>query len=64
MLRGRGALVIAHRLSQAETADRIVVMEHGAMVEMGTHEQLVSAGGLYSRLWGAWTDSSESATAK
>ena len=51
---GRGALVIAHRLSQAETADRVLVMEHGQIVEEGTHAQLVVAGGRYATLWEAW----------
>ncbi|SMY11566.1 ABC transporter ATP-binding protein [Brevibacterium jeotgali] len=53
-LAGRGALVIAHRLSQAEAADRVLVMEHGAIVEDGTHAQLVGAGGRYATLWQAW----------
>ncbi|SMX84962.1 MULTISPECIES: ABC transporter ATP-binding protein [unclassified Brevibacterium] len=54
-LNGRGALVVAHRLSQAETADRVLVMEHGRIVEEGTHEELVAAGGHYSQLWAAWS---------
>ena len=53
-LAGRGALVIAHRLSQAEAADRVLVMEHGAIVEDGTHAQLVAARGRYATLWQAW----------
>ena len=53
-LTGRGALVIAHRLSQAEAADRVLVMEHGQIVEEGTHAQLVAAGGRYATLWEAW----------
>ncbi|GAA1869469.1 ABC transporter ATP-binding protein [Brevibacterium marinum] len=52
---GRGALVVAHRLSQAETADRVLVMEHGRIVEEGTHSQLVAAGGHYAQLWAAWS---------
>ncbi|MDN5821923.1 MAG: ABC transporter ATP-binding protein/permease, partial [Brachybacterium sp.] len=54
-LAGRGALVVAHRLSQAETADRVLVMEHGKIVEEGTHEELVAAGGRYAQLWAAWS---------
>ena len=47
---GRTTLVIAHRLSTVRRADRIVVMEHGKIVEEGNHEQLVAKGGLYARL--------------
>jgi ATP-binding cassette subfamily C protein len=52
--KGRTTLLVAHRLTQAATADRIVVLEHGAVVEEGTHEQLVAAGGRYAELWQAW----------
>ncbi|MFT4089076.1 MAG: ABC transporter ATP-binding protein [Gordonia sp. (in: high G+C Gram-positive bacteria)] len=60
VLTGRTGLVIAHRLSQAVTCDRIVVMEHGRIIEQGTHDELVAARGLYTRLWEAW-DSSRTA---
>lgn len=51
----RTGLVIAHRLSQAATADRILVMQNGRIVQSGTHEQLAAAPGPYSELWGAWS---------
>jgi ATP-binding cassette subfamily B protein len=50
-LEGRTALVIAHRLSTIRDADQILVMDGGKIVERGTHEELVAAGGLYSELY-------------
>ncbi len=50
---GRTTLIIAHRLSTIEHADRVVVMEHGHIVEQGSHAELVAAGGLYARLHSA-----------
>jgi ATP-binding cassette subfamily B protein len=47
---GRTTLVIAHRLATVRRANRIVVMDHGRVVEQGDHESLVRAGGLYARL--------------
>ncbi|MDN6705882.1 ABC transporter ATP-binding protein [Corynebacterium glyciniphilum] len=52
-LAGRTGVVIAHRLSQAASCDRILVMEAGQVIEDGTHQELLSAGGQYSRLWAA-----------
>ena len=55
VVRGRTTIIVAHRLSQAKVADRILVMADGAVVEQGTHEQLVALGGRYAQLWEAWT---------
>ncbi|MGB7364297.1 MAG: ABC transporter ATP-binding protein, partial [Rhodococcus sp. (in: high G+C Gram-positive bacteria)] len=52
--KGRTTLVVAHRLTQAATADRVVVLEHGRVVEEGPHSELVAAGGRYAELWDAW----------
>ncbi|MGI3226931.1 ABC transporter ATP-binding protein [Streptomyces sp. GTA36] len=54
VLAGRTAVVVAHRLSQAATCDRIMVMERGRIIETGTHGELVDAGGVYAELWTAW----------
>ncbi|MGO1226383.1 MAG: ABC transporter ATP-binding protein [Brachybacterium sp.] len=53
--RGRTTIIVAHRLSQARIADRILVMADGAVVEQGTHDELVARGGDYARLWEAWS---------
>ncbi|MCX7148610.1 MAG: ATP-binding cassette domain-containing protein, partial [Rhodocyclales bacterium] len=51
LMRGRTTLVIAHRLSTVEHADRIVVLSHGRIAEIGSHAELLAAGGLYSHLY-------------
>ncbi|MFJ5262393.1 ABC transporter ATP-binding protein [Streptomyces sp. NPDC088387] len=56
---GRTALIVAHRLSQAAAADRVVVMDGGRIVETGTHDRLRAAGGRYATLWNAWSDTRE-----
>lgn len=53
-LSGRTAIVIAHRLTQAAAADRILVLQSGQVVEQGTHDELLESGGTYAALWAAW----------
>jgi ATP-binding cassette subfamily B protein len=50
VMKGRTTLVIAHRLATVLSADRILVMDQGRIVEEGTHSDLVARGGLYARL--------------
>lgn len=50
LLRGRTALIIAHRLSTVRAADRILVLQRGRLVEQGSHDELIQQGGLYARL--------------
>ncbi len=51
---GRTTIAIAHRLSTAARADRVMVLEHGRLVEDGPHAELVAAGGAYSRMYESW----------
>ncbi|WP_194923303.1 ABC transporter ATP-binding protein [Catenulispora pinisilvae] len=53
--RDRGALIIAHRLSQVVAAAQIVVLADGRVVERGTHDELLAADGHYAHLWLAWS---------
>ena len=48
---GRTSFVIAHRLSTIMKADKIVVLEHGIIVDVGSHEELLERGGLYAKLY-------------
>jgi ATP-binding cassette subfamily B protein len=59
LLEGRTAILIAHRLSTAMRADRIVVIDHGGVVELGTHEELLRIGGQYAQMYETWINGSE-----
>jgi len=56
-LTGRTSLVVAHRLTQAATADRVIVLDGGRVVSSGTHAELLAEGGRYAALWAAWSTS-------
>jgi ABC-type multidrug transport system fused ATPase/permease subunit len=63
-LAGRTVITIAHRLDAASRADRVVLMEHGVITEMGPHHELVAAGGAYARLWERWQSNRKIAGAR
>ncbi|MGH9025617.1 MAG: ATP-binding cassette domain-containing protein, partial [Acidimicrobiia bacterium] len=58
---GRTVVVIAHRLSTAARADRVAVIDHGRVAEVGTHDELVAREGAYASLFAAWTAGARSA---
>jgi putative ABC transport system ATP-binding protein len=59
--RGRTTISIAHRLSTAEHADRVLVFDAGRVVESGSHDELVEAGGVYAGLYESWTANTRTA---
>ncbi len=59
VLEGRTVIAIAHRLFSAHDADRVAVVEDGRIAELGSHDELVAAGGSYAALWESWNGGTE-----
>ena len=51
LMKGKTVVVVAHRLSTIQRADRIAVLDQGRLVELGSHEALIARHGVYARLW-------------
>ena len=51
LMDGKTAIVIAHRLSTIQKMDRIIVLDKGAIVEQGSHKELITQNGVYAKLW-------------
>ncbi len=62
LMAGRTVVVIAHRLSTAERADRVGVVDAGGLIELGTHEELLDEGGRYAALFATWAGRMEIAS--
>lgn len=60
VLAGHTSVVVAHRLTQARLADQILVIDHGRVVERGSHDELVATEGHYGALWSAWVSGGQS----
>ena len=54
LLQGRTAILIAHRLTTAMKADRIIVVDEGGIIEQGSHEELLALGGRYAEMYETW----------